>query len=105
MQRDKAIVIATGEIVTLHYSKERDGDVYYAILEDANRLFIPDELRIINEDGIIATEDNLWGVADEKFDNISVDELNIVNTYSGLLNERGVWLFEKENSNGAIEHD
>lgn len=31
MQRDKAIVIATGEIVTLHYSKERDGDVYYAI--------------------------------------------------------------------------
>ena len=65
----------------------------------------PDELRIINEDGIIATEDNLWGVADEKFDNISVDDLNIVNTYSGLLNERGVWLFEKENSNGAIEHD
>ena len=49
MQRDKAIVIATGEIVTLHYSKERDGDVYYAILEDANRLFIPDELRIIDD--------------------------------------------------------
>ena len=49
MQRDKAIVIATGEIVTLHYSKERDGDVYYAILEDANRLFIPDELKIIDD--------------------------------------------------------
>ena len=44
------------------------------------------------------------GVADEKFDNISVDELNIVDTYSVLLNERGVCLFEKENSNGAIEH-
>ena len=49
MHREKAIVIATGEIVTLHLKTEKDGDTTYSILEDVNREFIPDELRIIDD--------------------------------------------------------
>ena len=49
MHREKAIVIATGEIVTLHFKNEKDGETTYSILEDVNREFIPDELRIIDD--------------------------------------------------------
>lgn len=46
---DKAIVLATGEIVTINSAKENDGDTVYTILEDVNRKFIADELRLIDD--------------------------------------------------------
>lgn len=49
MQRKKAIVIGTGEIVTIHSKKEVYDEIHYTIFEDANRQFIPDELRIIDD--------------------------------------------------------
>lgn len=49
MDRRKAIVRATGEIVTLRYDKNIDGETIYTIIEDTKRNFIPDELRIIDD--------------------------------------------------------
>lgn len=49
MDRRKAIVRATGEIVTLRYDKNIDEETIYTILEDAKRKFIPDELHIIDD--------------------------------------------------------
>ncbi|MGM9832274.1 MAG: hypothetical protein ACI31A_01115 [Candidatus Limisoma sp.] len=46
---DKAIVLATGEIVTINCAKEEDGDTVYTILEDVHRKFIADELRLIDD--------------------------------------------------------
>lgn len=48
MYGDKAIVLATGEIVTINRSKEIDDETIYTILEDVNREFIAEELRIID---------------------------------------------------------
>lgn len=48
MVRTKAIVRASGEIVTLRNKKKEFNDTYYTILEDTKRRFIPDEIRIIN---------------------------------------------------------
>lgn len=49
MDRRKAIVRATGEIVTLKYDKNINKETIYTILEDTKREFIPDELRIIDD--------------------------------------------------------
>ena len=44
---NKAIVLATGEIVTINNQKDKNDDIVYTILEDVHREFIADELRII----------------------------------------------------------
>lgn len=49
MDRRKAIVRATGEIVTLHLEEDVNGEIHYSILEDTERNFIPDEIRIIED--------------------------------------------------------
>ena len=49
MHNEKAIVRISGEIVTLHFKKETDRETFYTILEDRNREFIADELRIIDD--------------------------------------------------------
>lgn len=49
MDRRKAIVRATGEVVTLHLEEDVNGEIHYSILEDTERNFIPDEIRIIED--------------------------------------------------------
>ena len=44
---NKAIVLATGEIVTINNQKDKNDDIVYTILEDVHREFIADALRII----------------------------------------------------------
>ena len=49
MDRRKAIVRTTGEVVTLHLEEDVNGEIHYSILEDTERNFIPDEIRIIED--------------------------------------------------------
>ena len=49
MDSRKAIVRATGEVVTLHLEEDVNGEIHYSILEDTERNFIPDEIRIIED--------------------------------------------------------
>ena len=49
MDRRKAIVRATGEVVTLHLEEDVNGEIHYSILEDTERNFIPDVIRIIED--------------------------------------------------------
>lgn len=71
MDRRKAIVRATGKIVTLRYEKNIDGETIYTIIEDTKRNFIPDELRIIDDNWDFITK---WYPGYSQCDNVAYSD-------------------------------
>lgn len=74
MDRRKAIVRATGEIVTLRYDKNIDGETIYTIIEDTKRNFIPDELRIIDDNWDFIQIIQKWYTGYSHCDNVAYSD-------------------------------
>lgn len=74
MDRRKAILRATGEIVTLRYDKNIDGETIYTIIEDTKRNFIPDELRIIDDNWDFIQITQKWYTGYSHCDNVAYSD-------------------------------